>query len=271
MRLLKSDHLALLVELGLTKTQAKLYLTLLNYAKTDVRTLSKDLDTPRQEIYRALGELQEKGFVSKIVASPLKYQAIPISELLSVIISSKTTEHEKLLEQAEYMIKAFEENKLNELTEQDIEISIVEGKETIIKRCKSAHAKVQETVCCCSTFERWIHIGSQIHETIQRALSRGVKYRIVVEKPAGKINLPKEVELLIENNDFQVRMTEKKLKVNAVIFDSNLTGFSLYLSRPVAETPMIWTNHPSILASFKEHFDRIWVENATSIERLLKP
>ena len=90
-----------------------------------------------------------------------------------------------------------------------------------------------------------------------------------MEKPAGKIILPKEVELLMENNNFQVRMVEKPLKINAVIFDYRLTGFSLYLSRSVAKTPMIWTNHPSILTSFQEHFDHIWVENGTTIASVL--
>jgi sugar-specific transcriptional regulator TrmB len=268
---IKEEYLKLLLESGFTKTQSKLYLTLVQMGATDVKALSKQTDVPRQEIYRALNQLQEGGYVERIISMPMKYKAISFRDLLSVVQNVKTNEYKKSLERTQFFLERIEENKQEQEKEQEYTIKIVEGKETIINKCRSAHANAQEGVCCCSIFQRWIQIGHEIHETIRKGVDRGVNYRMIIERPAGEINIPKEVLHLMEKDNFQVKIVSKQLKINAVIFDDKLTGFSLYPSKAVAETPMIWTNHPSILASFQEHFDRIWVENGTAIRRTVKP
>lgn len=269
--MIKQEYLDLLLESGFTRTQSKLYLTLVQIGATDVKALSKQIDVPRQEIYRALNQLQEAGYIEKILSLPTKYRAISFKDLLSVIQEVKTNEYKKTLEKTQYFLKSIKENKQEQKTEQDYTIKIVEGKKTIINKCRSAHLGASKSVCCCSIFQRWIQIGHEIHETIEKGVNRGVKYRIIVERPDGEINIPPEVLRLMEKDNFQVKIVSNQLKINAVIFDENLTGFSLYPSKSVAETPMIWTNHPSIIAGFQEHFDRIWVENGTTIQSMLKP
>jgi len=268
--MIKQEYLDLLLESGFTKTQSKLYLTLVQMGVTDVKGLSKQIDVPRQEIYRALNQLQEAGYVERIISLPTKYRAISFKDLLSVIQDVKANEYKKTLERTQFFLKSIEENKQEQKTEQDYTIRIVEGKKTIINKCRSAHLGALKSVCWCSIFQRWIQIGQEIHEAIEKGVSRGVKYRMLIERPDGEINIPPEVLRLMEKDNFQVKIVSKQLKINAVIFDENLTGFSLYPSKALAETPMIWTNHPSIITSFQEHFDRIWIENGTTIQSVLK-
>jgi hypothetical protein len=90
---------------------------------------------------------------------------------------------------------------------------------------------------------------------------------MIIERPFGEMNIPKEVLSLMEKNNFQVKITDKKLKINMVIFDDSLAGFSLYPSKPVNETPMVWTNQPSIIDSFKEYFDNRWSEKDITINQ----
>jgi len=63
---LQQEGISLLVELGFTRTQAKLYLTLLNLGKTDATVLAKQTNVLRQATYRVLDELQQQGVVEKI-------------------------------------------------------------------------------------------------------------------------------------------------------------------------------------------------------------
>jgi sugar-specific transcriptional regulator TrmB len=261
--MINEEYLHFLLQSGFTRTQAKLYLTLVETGETDVRVLSKKVDVPRQEIYRALNQLQEKGYIERTIALPMKYKAIPFQNLLSVIRDAKTTEYKKSLERTQFLLKRVRESKqIQEIEQQEYKIKLIEGKEAVINKCKSAHANVKQSVCCCSIFQRWIQIGREIHETIQKGVATGVKYRIIIERPFGEINIPKEVLLLMEKNNFQVKMIEKKLKINMVIFDDSLAGFSLYPSKSVNETPMVWTNQPSIIETFREYFDNRWAEIA---------
>ena len=59
------------------------------------------------------------------------------------------------------------------------------------------------------------------------------------------------------------------MEVNAVIFDGALTGFSLYTSKSIGETPMIWTNQPSIIAGFQEYFKKYGIQQKLSANKKL--
>ncbi len=62
---LEEESIGLLTQLGFNITQAKLYLALSKLGEADARTLSKEANVPRPEVYRTLDELQKKGLVEK--------------------------------------------------------------------------------------------------------------------------------------------------------------------------------------------------------------
>jgi hypothetical protein len=56
-----------LTGVGLTTLQARIYLTTASLEKATIKTISKTANTARQEIYRAVAELQEKGLIEKVI------------------------------------------------------------------------------------------------------------------------------------------------------------------------------------------------------------
>ena len=264
MFLLLEEDLEFLSQMGLSNSQLKMYFALLKLEKADVKTLAKKADLPRQAAYRTLDELQAKGIVEKIIESPVKYAAIQLPDLLSNMISLKTNEYTQTLRRTEELLKKCAPKNQQIEPEINFKISMIDGKENIISKFRSSHANAKSSVYCCSTFHRWIYVASEIHETIQKALARGVKYRIIVDDPLEQIKLPEEIKFLLRHKDFQVKKVCSQLKINGVIFDENITAFSLFPSKAIRETPVIWTNHPSISISFKDHFDKNW-KKATRI------
>jgi sugar-specific transcriptional regulator TrmB len=253
------DDLRVLTEIGFTKAQAKLYLTLIRTGKMDAKTLAKQAMVPRQAVYRTLGELQNRGIVEKIIALPQEYKAVPIQDGLSIMLSAKAKEYTSILEKTEEFLSKFDAEKEKEPADSDYTISIVEGKETIIKRTKYATDHTQKRVCCCSTLQRWIHVNQEIYPNVKKALERGVKYRMVLEiSGEGDICLPKELKAMISHPNYQIALTCDQLKSNAAIFDWNEASFNFYPSKAIAESPMIWTNHPSLLIGFQDHFEKLW-------------
>ena len=257
--LLQDGDIEFLIQIGFTVTQAKLYLALLKLGRTDAKTLSNYSKVPRQATYRTLGELQEKGICERIVAMPQEYEAIPLQDGLSLMINEKANEYAIMLQKArEFLLKV---NVAKEKTagEEEFKISFVEGKETLLKRHKILHDKVQTSVCCCSALQRWAQITQDIFPNVKNALDRGVKIRFVLEKPKGKINLPKEVKSILDHPNVQLRWTAEQLKLNAAIFDRKETFFCFYPAKSFSESPMmVWTNHPSLIISFLDHFENVW-------------
>jgi HTH-type transcriptional regulator, sugar sensing transcriptional regulator len=253
----EKDSINLLIQVGFTETQAKLYLTLINIGKTDAKTLSKQANVPRQATYRALGELQERGLVEKIISLPQEYKAVPLQDGLAIMVKEKANAYQKMTSEVTDFLAKYEEQQQAPAEEKYL-ISIVEGKETIVKKSKQCTNDLKEEMCILTTYQRWTHIKMEMCEEVEKALKRGAKYRVIVEKPATEITFPKEFKKILLHSKYEMRIVPDKLKMNACLFDDKIASFSLYPSRTLTETPMIWTNHPSLLVGVRDHFENLW-------------
>ncbi len=258
------DDILLLTKIGFTRTQAKVYLTLVSTGENDAKILSKRAQVPRQAAYRTLNELQEKGLVERIISLPQVYKAIPIQNALAIMVSAKANEYAEVIQKSQDILSKLEV-KEDTTRDEEYKISIVEGKETIVSKTKNAHDSAQHTIDCCTTFQRWTQMGDEIAENLKKALKRGVKYRTVLQVNDTKIHFSKTMLKIMANPDFQVRLTRNPLRVNVVIFDDKEASVSFYPSKALTESPMIWTNHPSFLIGFHDHFEKLWA-TASQIE-----
>lgn len=255
--LLQDQDIQLLTQIGFTENQAKLYLTLLSIGETDAKNLSRQANVPRQAAYRTLGELQEKGLVERRIAVPQEYKAIPLKDGLAIMINQKSKEYKRILQEAQEFLLNHETQKRQD-SKKEYNISIIEGKETIVKKTKYTIDNAASSVCICSTAQRWIHFTSEIIENAQEALNRGVKYRVILENSNGEILFPKEFKKILNHRNYELRIVHNQLKVNAAIFDDREASFSFYPSKSLTESPMIWTNHSSLLIGFMDHFENLW-------------
>ncbi len=251
-----------LEEIGFTQAQAKIYLALLKTGETDAKTLEKIAKTTNQVIYRTLNELQGRGLVEKKVTSPLQYEAVPINQAMEVILYEKKNELNNMLEKSKKITKAIEQQLVFEDMKQDFQISVIETKQSIINKSKLANQKVQKTVDCCSTFQRWIQMGQEISDTIKKAQDREVKYRVILEKSSDKVCLPQELKKIVQCKNCQVKVSPGKLKINAAVFDGKYASFNYYSPKSFAESPMVWTNHPAIVTAFEYYFLDKWQHSA---------
>jgi sugar-specific transcriptional regulator TrmB len=87
--LIDEESVQSLSRLGLSTSQVKVYLALLELEKATAKTIAKHSKVARQEAYRVLAELQEKGLVEKIIEIPTKFKPIPIEDCIYLLIERK--------------------------------------------------------------------------------------------------------------------------------------------------------------------------------------
>jgi sugar-specific transcriptional regulator TrmB len=254
---LQGDSLKLLEQVGFTETQAKIYVTLCQMGQTDAKSLAKQANTPRQAAYRTLGELQQKGMVEKIITIPQQYRAIPIHDGLSIMISAKAKEYASLAERAKEFIQRYEVQAQLEKAQEEYNISIVEGKETILKKISTLTDACTKEIWLCQPIQRWIQVNLCISETVREVLRRGVKYRVILEQTEGELAFPKDLKPILRHPNYEIHVA-KRLKINAALYDDRYGCFSVYPSKAVGETPIIVTNHPSLLIGFRDYFTNQW-------------
>jgi sugar-specific transcriptional regulator TrmB len=145
------DKILLLTKMGLTKLQAELFLTMITTGDFEARTIAKKANCPRQEVYRVLNELQEKGLIEKLISTPHAYRPIPLQDALVVIVKVKEKEYTNVLEKKKEFLTRFEGIEKHIASEHDYTIRIVDGRSANIVKTLKAHSSVQYTVDCCTT------------------------------------------------------------------------------------------------------------------------
>jgi hypothetical protein len=105
---------------------------------------------------------------------------------------------------------------------------------------------LQFNACVCQTVQRWIQVNLEILENVKEVLKRGVKYRVVLEKPEGKLCVPKELKPILTHPNYEVRIARSQLRINAALYDDSQACFSFYPAKPLSESPVILTNQPSL-------------------------
>ena len=82
-----------LLDMGLSKYEAKVYLTLISEGISTAKNLSDITGIPYGKVYEIINSLSQKGFSIILPSKPMKYQAISPKE---TIITAKKYMHKKL-------------------------------------------------------------------------------------------------------------------------------------------------------------------------------
>jgi sugar-specific transcriptional regulator TrmB len=248
----------LLTKIGLTKTQAKIYLTLLKNGNVSARALAKMANSPSPLVYRTLDELQKIGLVEKEINTPCRFVATPPDFGLQILLYHKFEHYKEIQDETKLFLREIEKTQLQPPPKQDYRFKMVESKERILQIIKSQHRNVQRCIDITSFFKRWLDILDGCIDDYEKALQRNVKYRIVIEMPKRKMGFPESLQFLIKYPNFQLKLSHKPMSNNLAIFDSKEATFNYFPSKPLKESPIIWTNNPSFISMAQDHFDKVW-------------
>ena len=265
----EEEEIKLLTQIGFTKTQAKIYLTLLKMDVANGKALSDNSNIPRPVVYRTLDELQKKGLVEKEVSiTPYKFKVTPIDYALEILMLQRFQQYQGLQEKTKEFLLKMQNYHEKIQREREYKVIMIEGKERIMQRIKGQHDNVQRSVDILSTLQRWLQILDFCFKSYKRALERNVKYRVVIEVSGNKIEFNESVKALLAKPNFALKFSSRALKTNAAIFDGKEATFNFIPSKPLSESPIMWTNHPSFISMCQDQFDKIWKSSRNARPRI---
>ncbi len=91
-----SEFITKLVGFGLSEKEAQLYLHLLKYGAKSSSLLAKSLKTYREDVYRTLTGLIDKGMVNPSLETPTVYAAVDLDIALETAYKKRETELREL-------------------------------------------------------------------------------------------------------------------------------------------------------------------------------
>ena len=256
--MLQQEEAHILKKLGFTPTQTKLYLTLLRIEKAQGRILADQAGVSRSIIHRELDELQKRGIVEKEITQPYTFRAVPIEEGLKILLEQKFDEAKDLQSETEKILQKTRNKQNRSLDDEKYALVMVGRKERIIQRLKRQHDNAEVSVEILTTLQRLLQILNECLPNVEESLSRGVQFRVVLDNISQEIGSHQTIMGLLSKPNFHLRFSSRSLHTNCVVFDGKEACFCFYPAKPLAKSPIIWTNHPSFLEMFQNYFEAIW-------------
>ena len=257
------DEIQILESFGLTLNEARVFLALTLLGTANVKEISKSSNVAREAIYRVLPRLHKLGLVEKEIARPTRFSALTLDDAVTVLLAFRNKETHDLQEKVKVLLR-LKSKKAKMETLEDSKFLLVPAKKMLISKIGDQLDRAQKCICVLTSNKRLLGAVDIFSEAIEKALSRGVKFRIVTSK-VNRLLSPAIFE--VGNNDscMEIRYALSDPKCAASIFDKKEV---LIITKPSSElcceSPALWSNNSSLVNIVEEYFEILWM---TALEK----
>jgi len=238
-----------LEEIGLTRNEAILYLTLLKLGTTKTGPLIKESKLHSSKVYDGLERLQEKGLVSYIIESNVKHFTAVEPKRLLDFLEEKKRKIESQKNEIKNIIPYLENQQKIEDTKAEI-FRGWNGMETVYRMLRDTLKKGDMNyVFGASRGEDEEKVKDFFEKHLSLMAKKGIKQRIIYNESA-RGNIPENQK---HPQLFQVRHLEHTTPAEINIWKDTI--MIVVLSK---NPTIIFINDKKVAESFKQYFDVMW-------------
>jgi sugar-specific transcriptional regulator TrmB len=270
---LNQDEALTLSQLGLTFSQAKVYLSLLRLGQATGKTISEQSKMARQEVYRIIRELNEKGLIEKIISAPTEFKPITIDACVNMLVKQRQNDLGETEKKAREMLENFKTLKNVVKPLEPSFFILIPEKEAYLRKFKSWIDNTQKSCDMLLSWECFRFGMTQDTETWKKAVNRGVNIRFMVYNYRDEKNVLQVLKRLKRKGNLKVKFISTQPPSTMTIFDKSEASFSISPTAQPHETPNLWTNNPGLIEVFQDYFDNKWLshkERQGSLTKVLK-
>jgi sugar-specific transcriptional regulator TrmB len=186
---MENKEVSLLMGLGLTEAEAKVYIRLLREGSVTAGELAKLTKYSRTKVYEILEKLQREGLVESYPTRPTQFKALDPSVSIPLYVQLKRQE----LETAENLLSRSLSKIWNKRPSQDAQVFINEGLNKTSAKFLELINQAEENIY---TFMAWISRGEydSLLDAFKKARERGVEvYMAVYDNPDFKDGVSPEM------------------------------------------------------------------------------
>jgi PAS domain S-box-containing protein len=249
------QNIKTLIDLGLTGSQAKIYLALLLTDLSSIQEIARASKVARSDTYRAIVQLQTLGIVEKILSIPTKYMALPIKVAVEILITRKFEENKNLNLKANKLIKDLKEKSRIIHPSQEYKLVII-PEDALDYELRKLVENAQESISIMISSKEMFRWGTENYANLLKALKRNVEIRIINEENS-KINMSKKI-MALKKNRFEIRQTVGPVSSWYSIFDQREIVLATSRNCLAPTNYAVQSNNPLLLELAQSFFDAAW-------------
>ncbi|MGW6896494.1 helix-turn-helix domain-containing protein [Streptomyces sp. NPDC054919] len=240
--------------IGLDERQESAYRALVAMGAAEVNDLAHRLGLPESETERALRRLEQQGLAAQSSARTGRWVAAPPGVALGALLTQQRHE----LEQAELVAALLAEEYRADAAEPAVHdlVEVVTGASAVAHRFHQLQLGAASEVCALVTGNP-IAVSGLENESEERAATRGVSFRVVIERevlalPSGILELSAAL-----SRDEQCRVVDR-VPTKLVVADASLA--MVPLTGRGAEPAALVVHASGLLESLMGLFEAVWRE-----------
>jgi len=265
-----------LVDIGLTQMDSQVYLLLTKKGPLKGKEIFKTLKINRQQLYRSLKNLQNKGIVNSTLERPARFSAISFENVLDMFIKSKADEAQRLQQHRNEILSLWQSAEISESVDASAKFMVIERTNNIYLKVMRMIDETQSQLSIITTVQGLLNASK--FGVFEAGFTHPLKSKIQVRYLTGisQQNVGIMKTLLKSKLDNQLSIegrsidSDLKLMPRMVIRDDE--EILLFISSQAdmfsseREDTGFWTNSKSLVHAFKAMFEEHW-RNSTDIQK----
>jgi|WetSurMetagenome_2_1015567.scaffolds.fasta_scaffold359352_1 sugar-specific transcriptional regulator TrmB len=247
-----------LTGLGLTKQQAKVYHALIQSKKATANDISEVSEVARPDVYRVLDELEKVGFVTRIIAKPVEFQAIPIDKCLNLLMKLRIDKTSDLSDRIRYLIENFSPtNSVNVESEVKNQFILLPKKTPVYIKTETMLRNAKGCVCFLGLTRSMISWLSSYSSLFEKMLERQVECRIIMPKfePTQE-----PFSSLKKYSNFDLRVIAETPITCFSVWDRKELMLTTSTADSATPAPTLWSSNEGLVNLALGYFDSLWVK-----------
>jgi sugar-specific transcriptional regulator TrmB len=252
------ENTDLLLGLGLTLNQAKVYLAVLKLQKTTIGQVAKLSKVRREDVYRLLPTLEKMGLVERLLGKPTEIRATLISDSLASLVAEEKNKADERLTGMRNMVQklSLKDWKQPPPGEESIYILIAE-KKAILAKTAGLIGNSRREVALIADKARIIPVLSQFSDEYKLAIKKGAQVKLLFEGESPDGLLHEKVKKIIGENSVHVRFHCEALN-HFIMSDDKEALITTSKESGLGESPSLWTNNSNLIGVLRTSFESDW-------------
>ena len=253
--MLIEKEIKVLVDLGLTSCQARVYLALCHFGELAVREISKYSSVSRQDIYRIAESLESLGLIERIISRPIRFNAMSIKKGIETLLKRKKKATLRLESDVIDILRDFKENQKQP---PQSDFVYIPEREAVLERIRNAINNTKKSVDLLITWSRFKVGLYAFAEELKKAHDRKVKFRYIVEMPP---NSEKKIisKLVRKHSRSEAKFLQTFPKCVMGIYDRKEIFVITDRTAGLQDSPALWSTCSNLVDALEDYFEILWM------------
>jgi sugar-specific transcriptional regulator TrmB len=258
LKMSNDEDTVLLLGLGLTLNQARVYLAILQLQKTTAGQIARFSKVHREDVYRILPTLEKMGLIEKLLGKPSKIRATPVSDALTFLVAEEKKKFDERLSGMKSTVKKLSLKDWKQpLPEEESIYILIAEKKAILAKTSELIRNSRKEVALIANKERIILVLSELTDEYKQAVKNGAQIRLIFEGGSTDSLLKEKVQKLIDGDSIQVKFHCKPLN-HFIMSDDTEALITGSKESGLGESPSLWTNNSNLIGVLRTSFESDW-------------